>query len=124
MRIGLALSQDGLNFARIEGEHYTHAVFDFGKEGEWDALGASAPQVCCDVAPAFSLLLQAKSAQRNASRTRCCRRREMKSTDGRRGNEASEGHGADECQSGAAKGGVPAAPTNTTGAQQSTSRGC
>jgi len=45
MRIGLALSQDGLNFARIEGEHYTHAVFDFGKEGEWDALGASAPQV-------------------------------------------------------------------------------
>eukprot|EP00238_Polyblepharides_amylifera_P002136 CAMPEP_0196587670 /NCGR_PEP_ID=MMETSP1081-20130531/58212_1 /TAXON_ID=36882 /ORGANISM="Pyramimonas amylifera, Strain CCMP720" /LENGTH=347 /DNA_ID=CAMNT_0041909917 /DNA_START=349 /DNA_END=1392 /DNA_ORIENTATION=+ len=44
-RPGLALSQDGLNFARIEGDHYTGALFDFGKEGEWDSLGISKPQV-------------------------------------------------------------------------------
>lgn len=64
MRIGLALSQDGLNFARIEGEHYTHAVFDFGKEGEWDALGASAPQVHCHVARASSFSCRKCAAKR------------------------------------------------------------
>jgi hypothetical protein len=54
-RIGLALSQDGLNFARIEGEHYTHAVFDLGAEGEWDALGASAPQVRAPAVVSFTV---------------------------------------------------------------------
>eukprot|EP00240_Pyramimonas_obovata_P001687 CAMPEP_0118924826 /NCGR_PEP_ID=MMETSP1169-20130426/2779_1 /TAXON_ID=36882 /ORGANISM="Pyramimonas obovata, Strain CCMP722" /LENGTH=474 /DNA_ID=CAMNT_0006865963 /DNA_START=58 /DNA_END=1482 /DNA_ORIENTATION=+ len=44
-RPGLALSQDGINFARIESDHYTGALFDFGKEGEWDALGCANPQV-------------------------------------------------------------------------------
>jgi len=44
-RPGLALSQDGINFARIESDHYTGALFDHGKEGEWDALGCANPQV-------------------------------------------------------------------------------
>lgn len=42
---GLAMSQDGRNFARIEAEHHTHAIFDTGKEGEWDNLFVASPQV-------------------------------------------------------------------------------
>jgi hypothetical protein len=37
--------QDGRNWARIEAEHHTHALFDRGEEGEWDALFAASPQV-------------------------------------------------------------------------------
>ncbi|KAL3149569.1 hypothetical protein ABBQ32_002346 [Trebouxia sp. C0010 RCD-2024] len=45
MRPGLAMSQDGLNWARIEGEHHTGALLDVGNEGEWDALFIASPQV-------------------------------------------------------------------------------
>lgn len=45
MRPGLALSQDGKNFARIEGDHYSGALFDVGEEGEWDSLFIGHPQV-------------------------------------------------------------------------------
>ncbi|CAG9462135.1 unnamed protein product [Pedinophyceae sp. YPF-701] len=38
MRPGLALSQDGRNWARIEGEHHSGAIFDAGDAGEWDEL--------------------------------------------------------------------------------------
>ncbi|WPT17716.1 hypothetical protein PSENEW3_00005718 [Picochlorum sp. SENEW3] len=44
-RPGLAMSQDGRNFARIEGDHHTGALFDVGEPGEWDALFIGAPQV-------------------------------------------------------------------------------
>eukprot|EP00892_Ulva_mutabilis_P004235 jgi/Ulvmu1/2183/UM013_0028.1 len=44
-RPGLAMSQDGRNWARIEADHHTHALFDRGEEGEWDALFVGAPQV-------------------------------------------------------------------------------
>lgn len=37
--------QDGRNWARIEADHHTHALFDRGEAGEWDALFAGSPQV-------------------------------------------------------------------------------
>jgi hypothetical protein len=45
LRPGLAMSQDGRNFARIEADHHTGALFDVGASGEWDALFIGAPQV-------------------------------------------------------------------------------
>lgn len=45
LRPGLAMSQDGRNFARIEADHHTGALFDVGKPGEWDSLFIGAPQV-------------------------------------------------------------------------------
>jgi hypothetical protein len=45
LRPGLAMSQDGRNFARIEADHHTGALFDVGEEGEWDALFVGCPQV-------------------------------------------------------------------------------
>ena len=44
-RPGLCLSQDGRNWARIEGEHHTHAVLDVGAEGEWDELCIRDPKL-------------------------------------------------------------------------------
>ncbi|KAG0554867.1 hypothetical protein KC19_12G126300 [Ceratodon purpureus] len=45
MRLGLAISNDGRNWARVEGDHYSGALFDVGAEGEWDSLFIDAPQV-------------------------------------------------------------------------------
>jgi hypothetical protein len=45
MRPGLAISNDGRNWARIEGDHHSGALFDVGTEGEWDSLFIAAPQV-------------------------------------------------------------------------------
>eukprot|EP00775_Hariotina_reticulata_P008734 gene8734-8914_t len=45
MRPGLAMSQDGRNWARIEGDHHTGALFDVGGPGEWDATFIGHPQV-------------------------------------------------------------------------------
>ena len=45
-RAGLAMSQDGRNWARIEAEHHTGAVLDAGEPGAWDAAFVGAPQVC------------------------------------------------------------------------------
>ncbi|KAJ7943432.1 Glycosyl hydrolase, five-bladed beta-propellor domain containing protein [Quillaja saponaria] len=42
---GLAISQDGRYWARIEGEHHSGALFDVGSEREWDSLFISAPHV-------------------------------------------------------------------------------
>ncbi|KAF8040472.1 hypothetical protein BT93_B2639 [Corymbia citriodora subsp. variegata] len=42
---GLAMSQDGRHWARIEGEHHSGALFDVGSENEWDSLFISSPQV-------------------------------------------------------------------------------
>lgn len=39
------MSQDGKNWARIEGDHHSGALFDVGEEGEWDALFVGCPQV-------------------------------------------------------------------------------
>ena len=44
-RVGLAMSQDGRNWARIEANHHTGALFDAGEEGEWDEVLNGAPQV-------------------------------------------------------------------------------
>ena len=45
-RAGLAMSQDGRNWARIEGqEHHTGAVLDAGEPGDWDASFIGTPQV-------------------------------------------------------------------------------
>ena len=45
LRPGLAMSQDGRNWARIEAEHHTGALFDVGAAGEWDELFVGGPQV-------------------------------------------------------------------------------
>jgi hypothetical protein len=37
--------QDGRNWARIEADHHTHALFDRGEPGEWDSLFVGGPQV-------------------------------------------------------------------------------
>ncbi|XP_059648822.1 uncharacterized protein LOC132294838 [Cornus florida] len=42
---GLAMSQDGRHWARIEGEHHTGALLDVGSKGEWDSLFIAGPQV-------------------------------------------------------------------------------
>ncbi|KAM0055748.1 putative glycosyl hydrolase, five-bladed beta-propellor domain superfamily [Helianthus debilis subsp. tardiflorus] len=42
---GLAMSQDGRHWARIEGEHHSGALLDLGSEGEWDSMFISSPQV-------------------------------------------------------------------------------
>eukprot|EP00617_Octactis_speculum_P026771 CAMPEP_0185771412 /NCGR_PEP_ID=MMETSP1174-20130828/64288_1 /TAXON_ID=35687 /ORGANISM="Dictyocha speculum, Strain CCMP1381" /LENGTH=460 /DNA_ID=CAMNT_0028457281 /DNA_START=23 /DNA_END=1405 /DNA_ORIENTATION=- len=45
VRIGVAISQDGINWSRVEGEHASGAVLDVGKEGEFDHLMVGWPQV-------------------------------------------------------------------------------
>ncbi len=52
-RPGLAMSQDGRNWARIEGEHHSGALFDVGEEGAWDAAFVAAPQVTTVMFPLF-----------------------------------------------------------------------
>ncbi|KAH9773995.1 Arabinanase/levansucrase/invertase [Citrus sinensis] len=42
---GLAISQDGRHWARIEGEHHSGALFDVGSDEDWDSLFIAAPQV-------------------------------------------------------------------------------
>ena len=37
--------QDGFNWPRIEGSHYTGALLDVGEEGEWDSLFVAGPFV-------------------------------------------------------------------------------
>ncbi|KAM3359016.1 hypothetical protein P3S68_021949 [Capsicum galapagoense] len=42
---GLAMSQDGRHWARIEGEHHSGALFDVGLDSEWDSLFIASPKV-------------------------------------------------------------------------------
>lgn len=42
---GLAMSQDGRHWARIEGEHHSGALLDVGSDGQWDSLFIASPQV-------------------------------------------------------------------------------
>ncbi|KAL1551055.1 hypothetical protein AAHA92_18944 [Salvia divinorum] len=42
---GLAMSQDGRHWARIEGEHHSGALLDVGADGEWDSTFIASPQV-------------------------------------------------------------------------------
>lgn len=42
---GLAISQDGRHWARIEGDHHSGALFDVGSEKDWDSLFIASPQV-------------------------------------------------------------------------------
>eukprot|EP00890_Picochlorum_soloecismus_P003473 jgi/Picsp_1/4126/NSC_01635-R1_transcriptional regulator-like protein len=66
LRPGLALSQDGRNFARIEGDHHTGALFDVGKPGEWDELFIGSPQVL--VAGAKDMRMYYHSYDKNRNR--------------------------------------------------------
>ncbi|XP_019164536.1 PREDICTED: uncharacterized protein LOC109160753 [Ipomoea nil] len=42
---GLAMSQDGRHWARIEGDHHSGALFDSGQKHDWDSLFISSPNV-------------------------------------------------------------------------------
>ena len=42
---GLACSQDGRHWARIEGDHHSGALLDVGSDEEWDSLFIAAPHV-------------------------------------------------------------------------------
>ncbi|KAM7251044.1 hypothetical protein ACFE04_022927 [Oxalis oulophora] len=42
---GLAISQDGRHWARIEGEHHTGALFDVGSDRDWDSTFIASPSV-------------------------------------------------------------------------------
>ncbi|XP_018823174.2 uncharacterized protein LOC108992911 [Juglans regia] len=42
---GLACSQDGRHWARIEGDHHSGALLDLGSDKEWDSLFIAAPHV-------------------------------------------------------------------------------
>ncbi|KAK4753570.1 hypothetical protein SAY87_001674 [Trapa incisa] len=42
---GLACSQDGRHWARIEGDHHSGALLDVGSGSEWDSLFIAGPQV-------------------------------------------------------------------------------
>jgi len=44
-RIGVAVSADGYNWGRVEGEHATGAILDPGRPGDFDALGPMSPQI-------------------------------------------------------------------------------
>jgi len=44
-RPGLALSQDGTHWARVEADHHTGALLDAGDAGAWDAHFVAAPQL-------------------------------------------------------------------------------
>ncbi len=41
------MSQDGRNWARIEADHHTGALFDAGEPQDWDECLNGAPQVVC-----------------------------------------------------------------------------
>ena len=45
LRIGIALSQDGLHWSRLEGEHPSGCSLDLGKAGDFDELMVGWPQV-------------------------------------------------------------------------------
>jgi len=45
MRIGMALSFDGVHWTRFEGDHHSGALFDVGQQGEWDHLFNAWPSV-------------------------------------------------------------------------------
>ncbi|MED6180291.1 hypothetical protein PIB30_008787 [Stylosanthes scabra] len=44
---GLAVSNDGRHWARVEGEHHSGALFGVGEERDWDSLFISCPRVVC-----------------------------------------------------------------------------
>lgn len=44
-RIGVAVSLDGANWSRLEGEHYSGAVLDVGSPGCFDEQFVASPQV-------------------------------------------------------------------------------
>ena len=48
-RIGVALSQDGVHWSRIEGPHHTGALLDVGDAGGWDALCMMRPSIIAGV---------------------------------------------------------------------------
>jgi hypothetical protein len=59
MRPGLAMSQDGRNWARIEADHHTGALFDVGQPGEWDEMFIGTPKVIPKASTLETLLISA-----------------------------------------------------------------
>lgn len=50
------MSQDGRNWARIEADHHTGALFDAGEEGEWDQVLNAKPQATLPPTPTVAPL--------------------------------------------------------------------
>ncbi|KAB1205327.1 hypothetical protein CJ030_MR3G001226 [Morella rubra] len=44
--LGLAISQDGRHWARIEAEHHSGALFDVGSERVWDSSFIASRRLC------------------------------------------------------------------------------
>ena len=65
-RPGLAMSQDGRNWARIEGPHHTGALFDVGQDGEPDATFAASPQVLISSSNVMQGAVKPWSSERDA----------------------------------------------------------
>eukprot|EP00983_Pelagomonas_calceolata_P071902 1151445-Pelagomonas_calceolata.AAC.8 len=59
------MAQDGRNWARIEGDHHTGALFDVGEEGEWDELFIGHPQGWQGCASSLQLSSQGGMAKRS-----------------------------------------------------------
>ncbi|CAM9775234.1 unnamed protein product [Ectocarpus sp. 8 AP-2014] len=68
MRIGVALSQDGLNWCRVEGEHPTGACVDVGGSGEWDRLFVGWPVVINHMEKEFRMYYHALDPDTNKFR--------------------------------------------------------
>lgn len=63
-RIGVALSQDGRNWARVEGPHHTGAVLWGGeKDGDFDARGVFAPRVILNGPKDFMMYYHTECAE-------------------------------------------------------------
>jgi len=58
MRIGVAMSQDGKTWGRVEGEYSTGAILDLGEEGEFDELTVGWPTVVSDGTGTFLMYYQ------------------------------------------------------------------
>ncbi|KAA8532958.1 hypothetical protein F0562_032925 [Nyssa sinensis] len=62
---GLACSQDGRHWARIEGDHHSGALFDVGSETEWDSLFIAAPKVVMHSNDDFRMYYHSFDAENN-----------------------------------------------------------
>ncbi|CAI5491472.1 unnamed protein product [Closterium sp. Naga37s-1] len=68
-RIGLAMSHDGRNWARIEGDQHSGAALDVGAEGEWDELFHGAPQIIFHEAGDIRLFYHSLDRSANGNKT-------------------------------------------------------
>lgn len=69
LRIGVALSQDGINWSRLEGEHANGAALDIGKDGDFDSTMAGWPQVVALGEGDFRMFYSAMDPNQNGKST-------------------------------------------------------